>query len=41
MIPLRELEKSKFEKIDKKDLRKVNYKDLICVINDRKPILSK
>lgn len=41
MGPLRELEKSQFEKIQQKDLRKVNAKDLLAVISDRKPILTK
>jgi hypothetical protein len=41
MYPLRELQKSKFEKITYEEIRKVNMKDFMCVINERKPIVSK
>lgn len=40
MLPLRELQKSKFEKIASEEIRKVNIKDFMCVVNERKPIVS-
>lgn len=41
MIPLREVEASKFEKISSSDLRKVCFKDFMVAMGDRKPIVSK
>lgn len=41
MIPLRELDPSKFEKINQSELRKVCLKDFMVVMADRKPLVPK
>jgi hypothetical protein len=41
MLPLREVSNSKLKGVSKEQIRKINVKDFIFVINERKPIVSK